>query len=231
LYKNHFQMKQIALSVLLSWISFQLLAQNSIGIQVGFLGTHTSIAEYERIERHDYLLDSMTLSTNIGSVQAAINADIEMGKNFYLATGFHYSAKGLSEVVFTDSIGWPWTTPAKQHYVGLSLQLGYLIPLKDSKISLRFSSGFKADFAVGTPNGGALFSGPYYRFFMPFSRFNELDLTWLTEAGAGYRLGPGEVILRLSFQYGLSDVMEDAFVIGRTMSGGITAGYSLKLSK
>jgi hypothetical protein len=224
-------MKKIFLIVLLSWISFQLQAQNSIGVQVGFLGTHTSIAEYERVERHDYLLDSMTLSTNVGSVQAAIHADIDLGKKFYLATGFHYSTKGLSEVVFTDSIGWPWTTPAKQQYVGLSLQLGYYIPLKSSKISLRFSSGLKADFAVGTPNGGALFSGPYSRFFMPFCRFNELDLTWVTEAGVGYRLGPGDVIVRLSYQYGLSDVMEDAFVIGRTMSGGITAGYSLKLSK
>jgi hypothetical protein len=173
----------------------------------------------------------MTLSTNVGYVQAAINADIDLGKQFYLATGFHYAAKGLSEVVFTDSIGWPWTTPAKQNYIGLSLQIGYHIPFKNSKISLLVSSGLKADFAIGTPNGGALFSGPYYRFFMPFSRFNELDLSWITEAGVGYRLGPGDLILRLSYQYGLSDIMEDAFVVGRTMSGGITVGYSLRLSK
>jgi hypothetical protein len=84
---------------------------------------------------------------------------------------------------------------------------------------------------VGNPNGGALFGGPYARFFGPFCRFNETDLSWMTEAGLWYSLGPGDIILRLSYQYGLSDVMEDPYVIGRPQSGGITVGYSLRLGK
>ncbi len=204
-------------------------AQNSVGIQVGFLGTHTSIAEYERIDRQDYLIDSMTIKPDVGSFQAAVNVNIGLGKNFYFAGGFHYSEKGLANVIFTDSTGWPWQTPARQYYVGLSMLIGYHYHFKESKFGLLLATGFKADFAVGLPNGGALFSGPYYRFFMPFSRFNEIDFGWMSEGGVSYKLGPGDIALKLSYIYGMSDVLEDAFVIGRTISAGISIGYSIKL--
>ena len=68
-------MKKTVLILMIGWITVQLQAQNYIGLQVGFLGTHTSIAEYERIERNDYLLDSVTLSQNVGSVQVALNTE------------------------------------------------------------------------------------------------------------------------------------------------------------
>jgi len=217
--------------MIIIWISVQLNAQNSIGVQVGFLGTHTGIAEYERIERQDFLLDSVTLSTNVGSLQVALNVDIDLGRNFFLSTGFHYSNKGLANVVFTDSTGWPWSTAARQKYTGISLLVGYRLHLKQSKFGFQFATGPKVDFAVGTPNPGALFSAPYYRFFMPFSRFNETDLSWMSEAGVNYKFGPGDVIVRISYLYGLSDVLEDAFVIGRSMSAGITVGYAFSLGK
>jgi hypothetical protein len=224
-------MKKAILILIISWISVLSQAQNAIGIQVGFLGTHTFIAEYERIERQDYLLDSVSLNTDVGSVQAAINMDFDIGRNFFLSTGFHYSNKGLANVTFTDSTGWPWTTAARQNYMGLSMLLGYHFRLKDSKFGLQLATGLQADFAVGTPNPGALFSGPYYRFFMPFSRFNEVDLSWVTEAGCYYRLGPGDITLKATYHYGLSDVLEDAFVVGRSMSYGVSLGYSFRLSK
>ena len=66
---------------------------------------------------------------------------------------------------------------------------------------------------------------------MPFSRFNEVDLSWMSEAGVSYKLGPGDVVVRLSYLYGMSDVLEDAFIVGRSMSAGITVGYSFKLSE
>jgi hypothetical protein len=224
-------MKKLILIISLSFTLAQLHSQNSIGIQMGFLGTHTRIAEYERIDRHDYLLDSMDISPTVGSFQAALTLDLDLGKRFFLSPGFHYSNKGLSNVTFIDSTGWPWQTSARQHYTGLSLMIGYHIPLKQSKFGLQAATGFKADFAVGTPNGGALFSGPYYRFFMPFSRFNEVDLSWMTEAGVTYACGPGGFVLKVSYQYGLSDVLEDAFVVGRSMSFGATVGYSIHLSQ
>ena len=173
----------------MTWLCVQSHAQNSIGITAGFLGTHTGVAEYQRPGRYDYLFDSVTVSTNVGSVQAALNVDFDLGKDFFLSTGFHYSNKGLANVTFTDSTGWPWTTPARQQYVGISVLIGYHIHLKQSRFGLQAATGLQTDFAIGTPNGGALFSGPYYRFFMPFSRFSETDLSLVAEAGATYKLG------------------------------------------
>ncbi len=224
-------MKKMIL-ILFTWcFLFQLHAQNSIGVEAGFLGTHTSVAEYERIDRNDNLLDSMALKTNVGSFQVALNVDFDLGKNFFLSNGFHYCEKGLAQVTFTDSTGWPWKTAARQNYVGLSMLAGYHFHFRQSRFGLKVATGLQADFAVGTPNPGALFSGPYYRFFMPFSRFNEMDLSWKSEAGVSYKLGPGDVIVKFSYLYGLSDVLEDAFVVGRTMSAGITVGYSFRLTE
>jgi hypothetical protein len=224
-------MKRSFLIVIIAFFSTLIHAQNSIGVQVGFLGTHTSIAEYERIDRFDFLLDSMTIKKDVGSVQASINADIDLGKKFFLSTGFHYANKGLANVTFTDSTGWPWQTAARQHYMGISLLIGYHYDFPKSRWGLQFATGPRIDVAIGTPNGGALFSGPYYRFFMPFTRFNEVDLSWMAEAGVSYKLGPGDVVAKLSYLYGLSDVLEDAFVVARSASLGISVGYSIKLSK
>ena len=224
-------MKKVILIIFAGWISFHAQGQNSIGIQFGFLGTHTSVAEYERINRHDFLLDSMSISKNVGSVQAALHIDIDLGKNVFLSTGFHYSNKGLANVTFTDSIGWPWSTPARQNYMGISLLAGFRYHFKESKWGIQFATGPQVDFAVGTPNGGALFSGPYYRFFMPFSRFSEVEFSWVAEGGVRYKLGPGDMLLKATYHYGLSDVLEDAFVVGRTISLGLSVGYCFPLSK
>ncbi|HNY02116.1 MAG TPA: outer membrane beta-barrel protein [Bacteroidales bacterium] len=222
-------MKKFLLTVFLAWMLITLHAQNFIGFQVGYLGTHTSIAEYERIERRDFLLDSMSIRPDVGSIQAELDAEFGLGKRFFLATAFHYSNKGLANVTFTDSTGWPWQTAARQKYAGLTVLIGYKLPLGKGKWGLMAATGPRLDVAIGTPNGGALFSGPYYRFFMPFSRFNEIDLGWALQAGATYRLGPGEVRLKLHYTYGLSDVLEDAFVVARSMSYGATIGYAVKL--
>lgn len=224
-------MKKTILILIFGLSACLIQAQNSIGIQVGYLGTYTSIAEYERINRMDFLLDSMSLSKNVGSVSAAINLDVDLGKNFFLSTGFRYANKGLANVTFTDSTGWPWQTAARQKYLGLSVLAGYRIRFHQSKFGLLVATGLQADFAIGTPNPGTLFSGPYYRFFLPFSQFSEVDLSWISEAGVSYKLGPGEVVGKLTYLFGMSDVMEDPWVVGRSMSFGISAGYSLPLSK
>ncbi|MCX6279481.1 MAG: outer membrane beta-barrel protein [Bacteroidetes bacterium] len=222
-------MKTTFLIIILGWLACQSPAQNSISIEAGFLGTYTSIAEYPSIGRTDFLLDSMKLFQNVGSFHAALSANIELGKKFFLSTGFHYSRKGLKEVDYTDTDGYIWYTSAQQHYLGLSVLVGYKFRLKNSRFGFQFATGTQADFAIGTPNGGALFSGSYHRFFMPFSRFNEVDLSWVAEGGCSYKLGPGDVIVKLTYHYGLSDVLEDPFVIGRSMSYGISAGYSFNL--
>ena len=223
-------MKKIFLLLSLYWLSVQLLAQNTISIQAGFLGTHTSVAEYTRAGRYDNLLDSVRLKQNIGSFQALITTDLDMGKNFIFSTGFHFAQKGIAEVSHTDSTT-TYITRAYQNYVGLSAMIGYHIHFKKSKFGLQLQTGPQVDFAVGTPNNGALFSGCGYKFFNAFCRFNEVDLSWVAAAGVTYRLGPGDMVVRVAYLYGLSDVLEDAYIIGRSMSVGITMGYSIKLSK
>lgn len=202
-------------------------AQNRIGFHLGYLGTYTRIIEYERIDRRDYLLDSVSLKKTTGFIQAELTTEITLGHGFYWQNGFHYSRKGLDEVKFKDSTGWDWVTTARQHYIGLSEMIGYRWQKPNRKTGFLLASGFQIDFAVGKPNGGALFSGPYYRFFMPFCRFNETDFLWVTEGGITYKLGPGVADIRVRYQHGLSDVLEDAFIIGRTVSIGLTAGYCI----
>ena len=223
--------KKVPFFIILVLLATQVAGQNAISFTAGYLGTHTSVAEYERINRVDQLLDSMKLYPNVGSFQATLATDIGLGKNLFLTAGFHYSYKGLKEVDFFDSTGYPWHTAARQHYVGISLLIGYKYHFRDSKWGIQLSTGPQVDFGVGMPNAGTLFSGPYYRFFMPFCRFNEVDLSWSAELGCYYKLGPGDIVLRAKYLYGLSDVLEDPFVIGRTMSVGVSMGYSFPLGK
>jgi hypothetical protein len=224
-------MKKIYLILFLSLPMLQVAAQNNIGLRVGFLGTQTRVAEYSRPETTDYLLDHVTLNKLAASLHVALSADLELGKNFYLSTAFHYERKGLSNVSYTDSANYIWEVSAYQHYVGLSLMIQYNLKFRESRFGMIFATGPKFDFAVGTPNQGALYSGKYRKFFMPFSRFNEVDLSWGVEVGGSYRLGPGDFILRLTYLYGLSDVLEDAYIIGRSQSVGLSLGYSIRLGK
>jgi len=224
-------MKKLFLLLIFTSFLADLNGQNSIGIQVGFLGTQTRIAEYLRPDQQDYLLDFVTLNQYAASVHAAIIADLDLGKDFFLSTGFHYEQKGLSKVSYTDSNQVVYDVKALQHYLGLSLMIQYRLHFRESKFGMLFATGPKFDFAVGTPNDGSLYSGKYRNYLMPFSRFNDTDVSWGTEVGGTYTLGPGDFILKISYLYGLSDVLEDAFIVGRSQSIGISVGYSFKLSK
>jgi len=223
-------MKKICFIFLIGFLSVQLHAQNSIGIEAGYLRTHTSVAEYLRPGSSYNLLDVVSLNPDVGSFQAAITAEIDMGKRFFLSTGFHYGRKGLGEVSISDSARTYYVNPI-QHYVGLSVMIEYHYRFKKSKFGILLETGPLIDFAVGKPNNGALYSGTYYKYFMPFSRFNEVDLSWVADIGGTFKLGPGDVVLKLSYRYGLSDVIEDAFIIGRSSSYGISVGYSFRLGK
>jgi hypothetical protein len=223
-------MKKIIIIFLLGYLSVQMQAQNAIGIDLGYLYTHTSVAEYLRTGRYDNLLDSVVLDPNIGSFQAAFRADIDLGKRFFLSAGFHYARKGMSEVSYTDTAT-VYYVNAYQDYIGLSFLIEYHYIFNKSKFGIIAGTGPQVDFAVGKPNDGALYSGYYNRFFMPFSRYNEVDLSWVAVVGCTYKLGPGDVVVRASYLYGMSDVLEDPYIIGRSSSFGITAGYSFRLAK
>ncbi len=206
-----------------------LAAQHRLGIQSGYLINYTAIAEYERIDRHDFLLDSVDLTKTTGSVHAALFVESALGKGLYLHTAFFYQRKGIDAVRFTGEDGYTWRSDARQHYAGIREMIACRGAIRGGKAGWRIATGLGIGFTVGTPNGGALFSGPLYRFFMPFCRYNQVDMGWITEAGLSYRLGPGDLECKLGFEYGLTDVMEDAFIIGRPISGSVMVAYSIPL--
>lgn len=211
------------------FMTYGLAAQNRVGIQSGYLMNYTAIAEYERIDRTDFLLDSVELNKTTGFVHVALFAETGIGKGFFLHTAFFYQRKGMDEVRFTDEEGYIWSSVARQHYIGIREMIAYRGAFRNGKLGWRVATGLGVGFAVGTPNGGALFSGPLYRFLMPFCRYNQVDMGWVTEAGISYRIGPGDLECKLGFEYGLSDVLEDAWIIGRPMTGSVTLGYSIPL--
>jgi Outer membrane protein beta-barrel domain len=223
-------MKKIFILLIVGMISFNMSGQNSISFDAGYLRTHTAVSEYLGYDGISTLLDSVKLDPNIGSFQAALNVNIDLGRRFYLAAGFHYARKGMSDLEYSDTVTTYFVKPA-QHYIGISLLVGYHYRFRKSKFGVFLATGPQVDFAVGLPNNGALYSGGYTKFFMPFSRYNEVDLSWAVEAGPSFKFGPGEIIVKVCYRYGLSDVLEDAFIIGRSSSFGISAGYSLKLGK
>ncbi len=59
-------MRKLTLFFFTAVIGIQVYAQNSIGIQLGFRGTYTRVAEYLLQNQSDYLLDSVSVNRNIG---------------------------------------------------------------------------------------------------------------------------------------------------------------------
>jgi hypothetical protein len=221
-------MKKISIFLFLVFLCIQLNAQNSVSIDAGYLRTHTSAAEYLRDGSPSTLLDYVTLKPDIGSFQTSVAVNIGLGKSFFLSTGFHYAQKGMQEVSVHDTAT-TYFVKAAQHYFGLSMMIEYHYIFRKSRFGLMAATGPQVDFAVGKPNNGSLYSGTFSKYFMPFSRFSETDVSWTVEAGATYKLGPGNVFAKLCYRYGLSDMLEDAFIIGRSASYGVSVGYSVNL--
>ncbi len=221
-------MKQLFLFLLLGLVSIPVMAQNAVGFDAGYLRSHTSIAEYIRTGRSTSLLDSVSIDPDYASFQAAFTTDIDLGKGLFLSTGFHYVRKGMKRVAFSDSAT-TYYVEATQHYVGLSVLIEYHYKIKKSRFGIFAGAGPQIDFAVGKQNNGVLFSGKGTNLLMPFCRFSETDLSIAAEAGPSYKIGPGDLIVKFCYHYGLSDVLEDPYVIGRSSSFGISVGYMVKL--
>ena len=88
---------------------------------------------------------------------------------------------------------------------------------------------------MGVLSYGLCFPGPEpaplaaVYFITPFARFNVLDFSIAVEAGCSYKLRPGEMSLRVNYYQGLSDVLRDDYLVGKTRSLGIDVGYTLYL--
>jgi hypothetical protein len=207
-----------------------ILGQNNINLTTGYMFTHTSVAEYKRPDYNYYLLDYVTIDPNINSFHASLNADLDLGSRFFFSTGLHYQKMGIKTISFTDTLNDYYSYSANQHYIGWSLLLKYHYQFRDSKFGIFAGVGPKVDFAVGYLNIAEQAPFRAANSMTPFARFNTIDFSIAVEAGVTYKLGPGSLIAKLNYYQGLSDVLRDDYVVGKTISFGVDIGYSVKFS-
>jgi len=65
----------------------------------------------------------------------------------------------------------------------------------------------------------------------PFARFNVVNFCIAVEAGTTFELGPGQLFAKINYFQGLSDVMRDDYVVGKTISFGVDVGYTIPLDQ
>lgn len=227
---NQESMKKLLFLLVIICSLGSLQGQNSFNLSAGYLFTHTSVAEYQRPENNYYFLDYVSIDPNRHSVHVSLSADLDLGNRFFFSTGIHYQEMGMSNISFTDTLDDFYSYKANQHYIGWSLLLKYHYQLGDSRFGIFAGVGPKIDFAVGYLNIAE--QAPYRaaNSMTPFARFNTVDFSIAVEAGATYRLGPGSLIAKINYYQGLSDVLRDDYVVGKTISVGVDVGYSLNLS-
>jgi len=211
--------------LLISTISTIALSQNQIRIRGGVLSTNTSVSEYNRGLDYFYY-DSVTLFTQVTQPQINIDIDIDLGKRFFLSTGLGYSKKGIEGVQYDNGGYW---YAANQEYLGMNIQLKYHYKFKGEKLGVFVATGFKSDFAVGGPNNAQIAIVEGSEYFQAFGTISQVDFSLHTVFGLSYKLGLGDITIDVNFQNGLSDILEDQFIVGRTFSVGSSIGYSFYL--
>ena len=224
-------MKKLLFVLIMVFSLGSLQGQNSFSLAAGYLFTHTSVAEYKRPDYNYYLLDYVTLKPNRSSVHVSLTADLDIGNRFYLSTGLHYQQMGISNITFVDTLNDYFSYKANQHYIGWSLLVKYHYQFRESKFGIFAGIGPKVDFAVGYLNIAE--QAPYRArdSMTPFARFNVVDFSIAVEAGATYQLGPGSLLAKINYFQGLSDVLRDPYVVGKTISVGVDVGYTLPLEQ
>ena len=218
-------MNKYVVFICLHVIICQAFGQNQIRVRGGILSTNTTVSEYNRGLSYFYY-DSVTLDTRRTAPQAGIDIDIDLGKRFFLTTGLGYSKKGIPSVYYINGGYW---YSAKQEYMGMNFQLKYHYKVNHKKFGIFVAAGFKTDFAVGGPNNAEIASVAGKTYFQAFGGFNQADFSLQTTIGFSYRFGPGDLTLDSNFQNGLSDIISDRYIVGRTFSIGCSIGYSYYL--
>lgn len=227
---TYVSMKKLLLVIIMTYSFGALQGQNSFSLSAGYLFTHTSIAEYKRPGNNYYFLDYVSVDPNMSSFHASFSADIDLGNRFFFSTGMHYQEMGMANINFVDTLNDFYSYPANQHYIGWSLLLKYNYQFRDSRFGVFAGVGPKVDFAVGYLNIAE--QAPYRAMnsMTPFARFNTIDFSIAVEAGATYKLGPGNLLAKINYYQGLSDVLRDDYVVGKTICIGLDVGYSVNLS-
>lgn len=200
-------------------------SQNQIRVKGGVTSSKTSISEYERGIGYFYY-DSVTLDTRVTYPAVNIEVDIDLNNNFYLTNGLSYMRKGVPQVFYNNGGYW---LEARQEYIGMNTMLKYHHKFADKGWGLYAAAGFRADFTVGGPNNAEIAFGEGSEFFQAFGTFSTVEFVLPTTIGASYHLGPGDIIVEVNFLKGLSDVIPDQYIVGRTFTYGASLGYSVYL--
>jgi hypothetical protein len=223
------QMKKILLPAVMLFAASLSYTQNSIGIRAGYLNTHTSIAEYQRPGWAFFLMDYVSLDPNRHSPHVAVTADLCLGKRFYLSMGMHYQQMGISKISYTDTINRFFSYSAHEQYLGWSMLVKYHYRFSGSRFGIFASAGPKMDFAISYLNAAEQAPMAAVDFITPFARFSVVDFSVAVEAGCSWKLGPGEINLQINYYQGLSDVLRDDYLVGKTRSLGLDIGYTIPL--
>lgn len=221
--------KSITLLLFLT-LALGATAQNKIRARAGILLTYTAIAEYVRPGNAGYLIDSVDLDQQVSGALAALEMDIDLGSNFFLVTGFGYNRKGLASINYNDIFTGTYARAARQNYLGINIQVKYHYQPERSRFGFFLATGPKVDFAIGEPNFAEFSLATGSSYFHAFGHYNVVEFLWYTNPGITYSLGPGELYFDINVLNGLSDVINDSYIIGKTTSVGVSFGYSFKLN-
>jgi len=218
-------MKKIILLVLVL-VSFKpVLSQNQIRLRGGFTSTNTSVSEYDRGAGF-YFYDSVSLDTKVLFPSISLDVDVDLGGKFFLTTGLSYMRKGIEGINYT---GDNFRYEARQEYMGINLLMKYHYRFEGSRFGLFASGGMRADFTVGGPNNAEIANGNGAEVLQAFGTFQPVEFVLPTVIGASYKLGPGEITFDVNFLKGLTDIIPDQYIVGRTFSMGACLGYSVDL--
>jgi hypothetical protein len=173
-----------------------------------------------------FYYDSVTLDTRVVFPSVNVDVDIDLGKRWYLTTGLSYMRKGIESVYYN---GGGYAYEARQEYMGMNILLKYHYKFNNDKIGLYAAGGLRADFTVGGPNNAEITYGGGENYFHAFGTFGTTEFLLPTLVGVSYKLGPGDITFDVNFLKGLSDIIPDRFIVGRTFSMGVSLGYSFYL--
>jgi len=219
-------MKKLVLFFLFVAFIQPLSAQNRISITGGLTYTNTSVSEYDR-GGVSYYYDSVALDSKVAFPSVNVNLDIELGKDLFFVTGLSYMRKGIESIEYLNGGYW---YEARQEYMGMNFLLKYHYKFNEGKFGVFAAGGFRADFTVGGPNNAEITTDNGAEYFNAFGTFHPVEFVLPTMIGASYQLGPGEITMDVNFLKGLSDVIPDRYIVGRTFTMGISVGYAVMLN-
>lgn len=223
-------MKKTVLITVLYFLTFVVVGQNNISLNLGYLSTSTSTVEVPNSDDFFYS-DSVNFDPSSTAFYAGIDFDIDLGTNFYLSNGISYSKKGYGTITYTpantSSVGFY----SDDEYVGITMMLKYRINLiSNHKLRLIIGAGLKSDFHLVPLDTKFLYSDKGEEFINAYKNTAAIELLAIGKIGIAYKLGIGDLSFNLLFQKGLTDMIQNQYIIGKTDSFGINVGYIFYLN-